>query len=1131
MKEMDFPRVFSGLIASAQGLNIKEIPIVGTTSSVVLAGYFCSESNQYSDRPQLIITHDEASALDLQQNFAFFNPSIKTRVLDQFDVSPYSTLYPNYRNISKRINWLYHAQYSLGGEIFIAPIQAVLQKTIPKDILDSYTLTLHTNDDLPLAFLKTLVELGYQSTPRTEDVGQFCIKGGLIDIFSPAHEYPVRIELFGDTIDSMRFFNADDQRSLGSSRDLVVLPVREVLYLEENHELIQKNILSKYRGLPGPKEEVYKNLATKTYFHGIDFYLPYFYEKLSTPIDFFTGPLHLWWLDNLEIVRQTDLFFESLRQEQKSAEILNTLPEPQELYSDVMSLCAPAGSTTLRLSKINLDEMNKNVFSYSSKILPTLHTQEHKSFDDIAIQINNYLENGFFVFIAARTHGQLERIQFILDKFAFPIQQISIRPHGLSESIAFPQEKTVFLREEDFFGQKQIRKKSTASQINTALSDLKVGDLVVHTEHGVAKFDGLKVMTIQGTASEFIQLSYKDDDKLYLPVYRINLIKRFTGASALDKLGTNSWEKTKIKVKNHLRDVAADLLALYAKRASITRPPFNGPDQDYKNFEGQFPYDETDDQSKAVQDILNDLSKDTPMDRLICGDVGFGKTEVAMRAAFKVVEDKKQVAVLAPTTILAFQHLETFRKRFKNWPVVIESLSRFTSRKDAVAIVEKAKLGEIDILIGTHRLLSKDIVFKNLGLLIVDEEHKFGVVHKEKIKKMKANIDTVALSATPIPRTLNMSFMGIRDLSLINTPPQDRLPTRTFITKFEPTTIQKAVESEIHRGGQIFFLHNKVQSIYTFADSLKEILPMARIQVAHGQMEEGALEKTMLAFIRHEFDVLVCTTIIESGMDIPRANTIFIDRADTLGLSQLYQLRGRVGRSKERAYCYLIIPSTRHLDPLAQERLRAIQENVELGSGLQIAHRDLELRGAGNILGEEQAGHANAVGYELYLELLEDALGTARGEEKSSLEPEVNIRIPALIPDSYMPDIRMRITYYKDLTDIQTMDDLAKHEEALQDQFGPVPEPVRNLMGVLLIKSICKGLGIRDLSVGTKSISLAFTENTPLSVQAVLQLTSNRSKKYSLTPDSRLIVKTEALSWPSIVEELQFLEKKSNESF
>jgi transcription-repair coupling factor (superfamily II helicase) len=514
------------------------------------------------------------------------------------------------------------------------------------------------------------------------------------------------------------------------------------------------------------------------------------------------------------------------------------------------------------------------------------------------------------------------------------------------------------------------------------------------------------------------------------------------------------------------------------------------------------------------------------MDRLICGDVGFGKTEVAMRAAFAAVHDGRQVAILAPTTVLSFQHFETFKKRFKGWPIEIRALNRFVAPADVKSTLTAVKEGKVDILIGTHRILSKDVLFKNLGLLIVDEEQKFGVTHKERIRKMRVAVDTLTLSATPIPRTLNMSLVGIRDLSFINTPPVDRLPTRTYTCKFDQETIRKAVTSEVARGGQIYFIHNRVQSIYGIADELRAFLPDVRIRVAHGQMEEDELEQTMVAFFNHEIDMLVCTTIVESGVDVPRANTIFVDNAHQLGLSQLYQLRGRVGRSKQRAYCYLLIPKGKNIDKEAQERLRVIQENTALGSGLVVAQHDLELRGAGNILGEEQSGTVDLVGYELYMDLLNETLAEAKGEAPTDieLEPEINLRIPALIPDNYISDIRLRLSYYKALSNIRSQDDLSELEDDLKDQFGPIPEQVLNLMGLMLLRLKCKHLGIKDLATSLKALSLIFTDRTPLRPEIVIQLAMRENKKYSIAPDSRLSIRMNQISIQRIFEELDYLE-------
>ncbi len=768
-------------------------------------------------------------------------------------------------------------------------------------------------------------------------------------------------------------------------------------------------------------------------------------------------------------------------------------------------------------------------------------------------KIHEWKNLGYAVFISVTTQAQAKRLGLLLEKSELRAETtegetwdqwlqaqragrdlLHIVERPLGESLRYTDEQLILLREEDLFGNKRARPEykssGTLEQRAHAMNfgDLKAGDLIVHKLHGIGVFEGLKVMPIQGIDAEFIQIKYKDNDRLYLPVYRVHQIQKFSGPSTgtpVDKLGGPGWEKTKSKVRSHLRDVAAELLEIYAKRAASGRPPFRAPDADFNSFEATFPYQETDDQLRAIHDVINDLRKPIPMDRLVCGDVGFGKTEVAMRAAFHAVRNNKQVAMIAPTTVLTFQHLENFKKRFGKWPVEIRSLNRFVAKKDITATLKDLKEGKVDIVIGTHRLLSQDVQFKDLGLLIIDEEQRFGVKHKERLRKLRASLDTLAMSATPIPRTLNMSLVGIRDLSLINTAPVDRLATRTFVTKFDADTIRKAIMSEVNRGGQIYFIHNRVQSIYGLADQLREIVPEVRMRVAHGQMEEGELEKAMIEFFHHEIDLLLCTTIVESGMDVSAANTMFIDNAQQLGLSQLYQLRGRVGRSKERAYCYLLIPNHRRLEKDAQERLKIIQENTALGSGIRIAQYDLELRGAGDILGEEQAGHVNAVGYELYLELLEEAVRSAKGEISTGpeIEPEINVRIPALIPDKFIPDLRVRLAYYKQLSDIESPEDIDRIEDELRDQFGKLPEQVLNLMGLMLIRKICKDLAVRDLSSGEATVTLAFTDKTPLPPERVIDLTARANKKYSITPDNRLRVRINEITWPRIYDELNYL--------
>ncbi|MEK2647285.1 transcription-repair coupling factor [Bdellovibrio sp. BCCA] len=1148
-----------------------KIQVTGASSPLALA-YFLSQtySKKINSLPHLVIVGSLQDANKLQQLIEFFDPSRQAHILPPFDVSPYSGLYPNSRVASDRIQFLAKAQSAKAGEIFISPSDALMQKTLPMKILKDYSRTLKPADELPEDIAEFLNSLGYVSAPMVEDKGQYALRGGIVDIFPPTEDQPVRLDLFGDQIESIRYFSISDQRSTDELTSFVLTPAREILFRDENHERLLQRVRETLEGRPVDKadaEEMLRSLVLKNSFPGIEFLLPYFYGELSSPADHFSGAVNLWFLDPVEISRCADETWAEFKADLATSETHVIRPDLDLLYSPFEKLSFPQNSRQIYFS--SLEYLEEESSENAQVEYRTFLTQDFTNLSltnpvgsELWLQaatnkLHKWKDDGYRIFIGTKNQSHIERLKLVFDKLGLKVARpaedeyrwdswlmeqdgdphlVHVIPHYLSESLRLDEEKVIFLRDEDFYGKKQRSRESSGAQDfqkqakRLAFGDLKPGDLVAHVKHGVGQYEGLKIMNIGGVESEYIQVGYKDKDKLYLPVYRVGQLQKFSGAATttiLDKLGGTAWEKTKAKVKAHVRDIAADLLALYAKRAEMHRPPFVFKEEEIQLFENSFPYEETEDQMRAINDILSDLKSTKPMDRLVCGDVGFGKTEVAMRAAFFAVQAKKQVALLAPTTVLTFQHFETLKKRFEGWPVDIRVLNRFVTPSEVKKTLQDLKDGKVDIIVGTHKLLGSSIQYKDLGLLIVDEEQKFGVTHKEKIKKLKTSVDTLTLSATPIPRTLNMALVGIRDLSLINTAPVDRLPTRTFVTKFDEETIRKAITAEISRGGQVYFIHNRIESIYGLVDEIRSIVPEARIRVGHGQMEEHELEKTMLAFFHHEIDVLVCTAIVESGMDVPRANTMFIDSAHMFGLSQLYQLRGRVGRSKTRAYCYLMMPRSRKLDKEQQERLKIIQENTALGSGIKIAQYDLELRGAGNILGEEQSGHINSVGYELYMDLLNEALAEAKGEkvEDMDLDPEINLRIPAMIPDSYIADIRIRLSYYKALADITSADDLDRIEEELRDQFGPIPEPTVNLMGLMLIRRQCKELGVRDISAGVKSISLIFTEKTKLKPETVIQLAVRESKKYSLTPDNRLNIKLSNITWSAVHDELEQLLK------
>lgn len=1142
---------------SLQTALLKKTSRITSSDHLLSTAFLLSNSVVAQKSPQhLVITKDLSSAtklvkyIDLFSGFLGSTP-LKTYILPPHDISPYSGLYSSRAAMLQRLRWYFHACLPTPNTLLIAPLKSLGQSTLPQEIFLNSVHFFKKRDALPENLSTFLLSLGYQNVPIVEDPGTFSLRGGIVDVFSPAHENPVRLELFGDSIESLRMFSVETQTSIGEINEFALCPAHEVLFSDEQ-------ILRCCKKLDGLKSEsditsLQSQIRNQTYFDGIEFLIPYFYSKPTRTVDYLPKNCISWWPDSLASDAQYTSDLHQLRDEYK--QFVTHLPPPEDIFSPLDSLLAALPSPCLQLETLDTGDADTvDIFDFPSRnIAPAKATTYLDRVDLLLKKVIELRNSRCHVFICGSSETQFKRLHN------------SFSEHQLNLSLVDQKTPLSFLREQQaqqknllhflqfpldtsfhslgeacaFIGAEHFLKKSEnkASQIKSTMSqaealsfsELREGDPIVHTQHGVALYLGLKVMNISGIEAEFLELKFKDNDKLFLPIYRLNQVHKYAGAGAsviLDKLGGKQWEKTKAKVQTRLREVANELVQLYAKRLTLTRPPYDTTTVELAQFEDAFSYEETPDQIKALEDIKKDLSRERPMDRLICGDVGFGKTEVAMRAAFLVASQKRQVAVLAPTTILTFQHIETFKKRFASWPLNIAVLNRFISPADVQKTLADVKAGRVDVLIGTHRLLSSDVQFANLGLLIIDEEQKFGVKHKEKIRYLKNTVDTLAMSATPIPRTLNMSLLGLRDLSLINTPPHDRLPTRTFVSKFDMSVIRKSVLTEIKRGGQVFFLHNRVQSIYALADELRSLLPEVRLAVAHGQMDEDSLEKTIVSFFNKEVDMLVCTTIIESGMDIPNANTMFVDQAHALGLSQLYQLRGRVGRGKQRAFCYLLIPRSGSIDDIAKERLRILQQNSALGSGIQIAQYDLELRGAGTLLGEEQSGAVDAVGYELYMDLLEMAVQEAKGQSlEETVEPEINLKMKALIPHSYMPDIRLRLSYYKALSNIQCTDDIDQIENTLRDQFGQPTEEVFNLMGLMMIRLLCKTLGIRDVSSGINTISLLFTDKTKLPPQKVIELTQLANKKYSLTPDNRLKVRMNAISWQAVFAELEYLQK------
>ncbi len=1108
---------------------------------VEMVAFYLAESTRLAG-PQLVITESTERALEFIENYQFWSHK-PCFLLPHYDPSVFAGVQLLPHQLRQRLSWLFHAQNTPADALFVAPVHGLLQKTLPPDIYLDHCIHYQKGDTLPENFFEKLYALGYQASPMVEDTGQFSNRGGLVDVFSPQMEFPIRIELFGQEIESLRSYDPNTQRTTQEINDFVISPAREVLLNEKNCIEASQILLP----LKSPDiEEIVSGIRRKEYTQNLEYHLPLFYKNPVSALEYFDVQPTVWILDelNVETARQKELSWLDRFYKPEN----HPLP-PQELFLDWMTL-QPQLKKTVAVERINiidnLEALEKKQIEITCQAIQKPTSKKWTEQLETLVQQLNRLPDPTTKLIAVKGPSQFSRIKASLEAHDFEctyhespdviLNQLETHrghktlhffPHKIRKSFHIPSEELALISLEHYLGKAQTKTTERQAQnraSHLSFGELKQNDYIIHSVHGICQFIGLETMMVAGVEAEFLVLEFKDKDKLFLPIYRIHQIHKYSTertAPALDKLGATRFTNIKTKTKKRLREMAHDLIKLYAQRTQTHRPAYEVDQNDVVDFFNAFPYQETDDQLSAIEDLVHDFQATKPMDRLICGDVGFGKTEVAMRAAFIAAHNKKQVAVLAPTTVLTMQHLETFKKRFKDWPMNIQVVNRLQPNVKIKKILEDTKKGEVDILIGTHRLLSQDVNFKDLGLLIVDEEQKFGVKHKEKIRKIKVGVDTISLSATPIPRTLNMSLLKIRDLSLINTAPVDRLEIRTFICRYDKEIIKRAIETELERGGQVFFLHNRVQSIYSVAEELRQLLPSTPIGVGHGQLPEKDLESVMISFFNNELKVLVCSAIIESGVDIPNANTILINQADHFGLSQLYQLRGRVGRSGRRAYCYLLTEPNKKITDIAKERLKVIQENTALGSGMQIAQYDLELRGAGTLLGEEQSGLIDNLGYEFYMELLEEAIQEAKGEKVfDAVEPDINLKIKAFIPNSYISNIRIRLSYYRALTQIKSADDIDKLEEELRDQFGKPPEEVVNLLGLMLIRRLCIDLGVKDISSGPESLVLSFTDHTPLAPKTVIGLATQSNKKYSITPDNRLKIRMKEITWPRVHDEV-----------
>lgn len=1087
-----------------------------------------------------------------------------------FEIAPYTQLAPDPATVATRLSTLYFLRESSEPCIVLTSAEAILRRIMPRQVLADHCELVMTGEETDRdGLIAALAASGYQMCDLVQQPGDMAVRGGIIDLFAPYFrpdiQGPLRLDFFGDTVESIRNFDPLSQRSLTELEEAVLLPASDILFpLPAENGTWRQGLSSTAAKLGVSGEEgrhILEQLGGQVRFPGIEFLLPFIYQDPApqTLFDYLPQSTLCLLHDPVAIRGKVDLVWDRIRANYQEAAVDRVAMAPGSLFLDRAELESRL-QQTLRVDLCSLPDPDARqqpimlqVGDHSLlKQEIDLERKKRGLLAPLADRLINWQQAGDTIILACSSSRQAVHFEEMLTGYqvrtaraAVPLDlsprsgELLLVDYPLSKGFDLPGEQLHLLSAAELFGEKRLRptsrrKGSRPKGEPIAVQELSVGDIVVHRDHGLGSFQGLLNMEFAGQRGDFMQLEFRDGDKLYIPVDRLHWVSRYQGLTdqqpRLDRLGSERWQSTKKKVTEAVWQVAQELLDIYARRELRKGHRFQPPGTLYRELEESFFYDETDGQARAIEEVLEDLTTDQPMDRLICGDVGYGKTEVAVRAAFKAIEDGFQVAVLVPTTVLAEQHAATFRERFSEFPVEVASINRFRTTGQQKEIVRKLAAGQIDLVVGTHRLLSKDIVFNKLGLLIVDEEHRFGVSHKEKIKKLRAAVDVLTLTATPIPRTLQMSLLGIRDLSVISTPPRRRRSVKTFLARYDDLVIREAVLQELARGGQLFFVHNRVKSIHRVAENIEKLVPQARIAVAHGQMPGRNLEDIMVSFINHEIDVLVCTTIIESGLDIPNANTIIINRADHLGLADIYQLRGRVGRSSRQAYAYLLVPSLDRLTKDAGQRLRALMDCSELGGGFKLAMNDLQIRGGGNLLGVSQSGHIAAVGYDLYLELLQSTVADLKkkaaggeGVLEPELDPEVKLRVAAFLPDDYVRDTTQRYQLYRRISTAGNEDPemLADMRDELIDRFGPLPSEADTLFAMIGLKHPLRKLGISKLEQGPASLVFTFVESSPVDPAALLELiTKYRTKKKKgqvnppvdpirLTPDHRLIVAVE----------------------
>ncbi len=1141
----------SGLTATARALYLPYFARAAQSPVVVIVA-----DNKAADTLQLTLRAacELSGAIEAERVLRF----------PAHDVLPFENMSPHPDVQEQRASVLWKIATG-AASIVIVPVEAACMRVFPADYYAQLGRVLRREEEIDMEELTThLASVGYSSMDIVEMPGQFTRRGGIFDVYSPEADRPVRMELFGDEIESLRKFEPDSQRSSTAIDETWLLPLTETPISEDLLAAVHQR-LSGSRLDAGDDQELLSRALVAggvSVFPGWEFFAPVAGAD-RTVFDLFPK-VHVFQEEPAMIRNQADRWWNKVEQRHERSGI-GSLITPDDIYLSPPELLARiAALPGLDMDQLGaVDVLDEDInpmdeVTFSSR--PTLRF--HGSIPAFLQQIKSLAEQQTRMLLVAPNHGEVERLAGLLREYGQPYRLGSraqapgseqaydesshlagdfrtpvLVQSAISSGVSLPESNLVLFGANDFSDEADVaarpvvrKAKSKTAAFVSDFRDLTVGDYVVHVEHGIARYMGLREIEQDGIKVEFMVLEFAEQARLYVPLTRLDLIQKYRSTDAgpapvLNRLGSQQWAKTKARVRKAMQDMADELLKLYAQRKAAHGHAFPVDNDFQREFEDAFDYNETEDQTSAIADIKRDMESTLPMDRLLVGDVGYGKTEVAMRAAFKAVQDGRQVAVLTPTTVLSFQHFETFKSRFSKFPITVEMISRFRSPKEQKVILERVEAGKVDILIGTHRLLSKDLHFHNLGLLVVDEEQRFGVRHKERLKQMRREIDVLAMSATPIPRTLHMSLVGLRDMSVIETPPKDRMAIQTVVARFDEKLIRSALELELERGGQVYFVHNRVETIYEIAAKIHELVPQARVAVGHGQMGETELERVMLAFMHGEYDVLVATTIIENGLDIPLANTILISRADRHGLSELYQLRGRVGRSNRRAYAYLLIPPEQELTDIARRRLAALKEFSDLGAGFKIAALDLELRGAGNMLGGEQSGHIEAVGFEMYTSMLEHAVNELKGEEHPQrASVQLNLGISLRIDESYIEEENQRLRIYKKIAGAQDDGNLSEVRAELEDRYGELPASVHHLMDAASLRLLCERTGVAQVDRKRDQIHIRFNGQASIDPGRLMKMVAQNAKKGAqFTPQGVLRFPLKATEPRDVLNEIRAL--------